>query len=74
MYRCSRKFAGEIQVCYVIYAAPSGWSRRRVGERLGELRALLGEFRARRPKRVLGKLLRRLAVAERGLRVSQIVL
>ena len=28
-------------------------TRNRVGERLGELRALLGEFRARRPKRVL---------------------
>ena len=35
------------------------------GERLGELRALLGEFQARRPKRVLGELLRRLAGAER---------
>ena len=28
-------------------------TRNRVGERLGELRALLGELRARRPKRVL---------------------
>ena len=35
--------------------------RRRVGERLGELRALFGEFRARRPKRILGKRLRRFA-------------
>ena len=41
------------------------------GERLCELCALLGEFRARRPKRVLGKLLRRFAGAERGSRVSQ---
>ena len=29
------------------------WLRRRVGERLGELRALLGELRTRRPKSVL---------------------
>ena len=37
------------------------WLRRRVGERLGELRALLGELRARRPKSVLGERFRRLA-------------
>ena len=43
--------------------------RRRVGERLGELRLRLGEFRLRRPKRVL-----RFAGAERGSRLSQLVL
>ena len=51
-----------------------GILRRPRGERLGELRALLGEFRARRSKRVLGKRLRRFAGAERGLRVLQSVL
>ena len=46
--------------------------RRRVGERLGELRALLGKLRARRSKSVLGELFRRLAGAERGSRVLPI--
>ena len=32
------------------------WLRRRVGERLGELRALLGKLLTRRPKSVLGEL------------------
>ena len=32
------------------------WPRRRVGEHLGELRAILGELRARRSKRFLGEL------------------
>ena len=50
------------------------WLRRRVGERLGELRALLGKLLTRRPKSVLGELFRRLAGVERGSRLSQIVL
>ena len=50
------------------------WLRRRVGERLGELRALLGKLLTRRPKSVLGELFRRLAGADRGLRVSQFLL
>ena len=32
------------------------WLRRRVGERLGELRALMGKLLTRRPKSVLGEL------------------
>ena len=40
-------------------------------QRLGEFGALLGEFRPRRPERILGELLRRFAGAERGSRVLQ---
>ena len=41
---------------------------------MSELGALLGEFRARSSKRILGKLLRRFAGAERGSRRSQSLL
>ena len=40
------------------------WLRRCVGERLGEIRALLGELLTCRPKSVLGELFRRLAGAD----------
>ena len=48
------------------------WLRRRVGERLGELRALLGKLLTCRPKSVLGELFRRLAGAERSSRFSHL--
>ena len=53
-----------VHLCFILRRP-----RRRVGERPGEL-ALLGEFRARRPERILGKRLRRFAGVERGSRLS----